>query len=71
MSTSLASSGTTPELTYNEASTWTEAPSIFDLASTLGGLTSPEFSKKIGFVSPGSSSAFSTVSINIQHKTMN
>jgi len=32
MSTSLASSGTTPESTYNEASTWTEAPSIFGLA---------------------------------------
>jgi len=47
VSTALALSGTTPESPYNEASTWTEAPSIFDLDSTLGGLTSPEFSTKI------------------------
>jgi len=50
MSTSLASSGTTPESTYNEASTWTKAPSIFGLPSTLGDLTSLELSTKIGFV---------------------
>jgi len=29
---------------------------MFGLASTLGGLTSPEISTKFGFVSPGKSS---------------
>jgi len=47
MSTLLASSGTTSESSYNEASTWTEAPPIFGLVSTLGSLTSPEFGQKL------------------------
>jgi len=71
MSTSWAISGRTPESTYLETSTWTEAPSMFGLASTLGGLTSPDFSTKFGFVSPGSSSALSTITKIKQDKTMN
>jgi len=41
------------------------------LASTLGGVTSPELSTKIGFVSTGSSSAFSTITITKESITMN
>jgi len=44
---------------------------MFGLATTLGGLTSPKILTKFGFVSPGTSSAFSTITIIKQHKNMN
>jgi len=44
---------------------------MFGLASTLGGLTSPEISTKFGFVSPETSFAFYTITIIKQYKNMN
>jgi len=44
---------------------------MFGLATTLGGLTSPEILTRFGFVSPETSFAFSTITIIKQHKNIN